>query len=342
MLKLGVWRGDQFLPSAPQGVWNYIRYRLSRSRVSLRLLDISGQGRSAEEQFERLMPHVRLANGVYRTTFRERFRDFDPWVNQVLAAQFPAPKELRVEDWAASACLTSAEWAESLQPLFPRLQFTASDLLLFLVDVEELDSGRAFVAEPGGKPLQFVDPPFVIRMEPPEPWGLPLNRLLYRRALQRWKAASQMWPLPESWLADPFSNQVLTRAGYRIRKLSLIHPRALALAASAPDQFSAREHSIFEPAPVPCHVIRSMNILNLAYFPSEQLAQGVRSVASSLIDGGMWIVGRTVQDQPPVHHATMYRKTGARTLEPLARFGDGSEIEPIVREHFSQEQLSKA
>jgi hypothetical protein len=53
MLRLGVCRPEQFVENPPSGFFPYLRYRLSRGRVSLRLL------KSADDRtFERLMQHV--------------------------------------------------------------------------------------------------------------------------------------------------------------------------------------------------------------------------------------------------------------------------------------------
>ncbi|MGA8029553.1 MAG: hypothetical protein WB992_20615, partial [Bryobacteraceae bacterium] len=71
-----------------------------KTRVSLDLLRFP-------ELFERLTPHVRLSNGVYRTTYAQRFRNLDPMVNAVLIENFPSETGLRIEDWAASTGLTS-------------------------------------------------------------------------------------------------------------------------------------------------------------------------------------------------------------------------------------------
>ncbi len=74
-----------------------------------------------------------------------------------------------MEDWAASDCLTSAEWAAELFPLFPHLDFVASDLLLFLWEAKKQRGEERFILEPDGTPLQYVRPPFVVRLSQPEP-----------------------------------------------------------------------------------------------------------------------------------------------------------------------------
>ena len=279
--------------------------------------------------FNRLMGHVQLSNGVYRTTYPRRFRNLDADVNRILAQYFPSSGPMRIEDWAASTCLTSCEWAEGLFPIFPRLEFVASDRELFLLRIKCRNSGAVFVAESGGCPLQYIRPPMVIRMQPPEPWALPVNRACYFRALRFWNRNAPKWPLPAGWLEDPGNEEPLLRDGCEFRKLPLIHPQAVALARTDA-RFAIRRHSIFDPAPSPCHVIRTMNILNPDYFPPAEVAAGARSIAGSLHPGGIWIVGRTTQEDPPVHRVSIFRKSASGGLEIVERFGGGSEIEAIA------------
>jgi hypothetical protein len=329
VLRLGIWEKKSFLADPPAGLLGRMKYLLSRSRVSFRLLDMPPNPSMEDvEVFERLMPFIRLSGGTYRTTYRQRFHNLDPVVNALLVKNFSSSTEVHVEDLAASACLTSFEWATTLFPLFPRLRFVASDLLLFLVGVEQVNSPESFVSEPDGHALQYIRPPFVIRMDEPERWSLPLNRLWYAHAQRRWRSVRQSWAVPDSWM-DPICDEAIDRNGYRFRKLSLIHPDALNLARHDA-RFRIRRQSVFEPLPAPCHVIRSMNIFNRAYFSEAQLAQGARAAVASLLPGGIWILGRTTAEEPPVHEVTIFRKQSSGALEVLDRLGAGSEIEAIA------------
>ena len=242
MVKLGVWKPVLFFAAPPDRWWLYAYYRLSRSRVSLRLLRNATQESVDVAFFERLMRHVRLSNGVARTTFERRFHDLDSTVNRVLSQHFSSGDQLLVEDWAASACLTSCQWAESLFRLFPQTRFVASDLVLFLIEVERRTSKETFIAEEDGTPLQYVRPPLVIRMSPPEPWALLINRFWYEWARYRWRKARRAWPASVSWLHANGVRQDEEHMGYRFRTLPVIHPRALALARTD-IRFAIRRHS---------------------------------------------------------------------------------------------------
>ncbi len=330
MLKLGVCRPEYFFASPPDRPWLYVYYRLSRSRVSFRLLHYSGREAESTTFFERLMRHIRLSNGVCRTTFERRFRNLDTVVNGILSQHFSARDYLLIEDWAASACLTSCQWAESLLDIFPQMRFVASDLVLSVLEIENRDSKEVFIAEEDGTPLQYVRPPFVIRLTPPEPWPLLINRFWYSWAKFRWQNVRRIWTRAEALLyQDENGIQQKDCEGYRIRKLSVVHPRALALARSD-GRFAIRRHSVFDRANAPCHVIRTMNILNRAYFNEQQIAQAARSIVASLIPGGIWILGRTVSDDPPVHNVSIFQRRRSGELELIEQIGEGSEVASIA------------
>src|SRR5580658_4122523 len=128
MFKLGIFRLEDYRPEA-SGMLNRLRWKLIRNRISLRLLKTAIPPSPLEIQvFEALMQGLRLNSGIYRTTFHRRFDNLDGFVNELLVARFPSGAALNVQDWAASDCLTSSEWAASLLPLFPCAHLEASDL----------------------------------------------------------------------------------------------------------------------------------------------------------------------------------------------------------------------
>jgi predicted methyltransferase len=86
--------------------------------------------------------------------------------------------------------------------------------------------------------------------------------------------------------------------------------------------------SVFDHTAGACHVLRTMNILNLSYFSREQLAEAASAAFDSLRPGGIWIVGRT-REEDFSNHATLFRR-GENAWEPLERIGNGSEIEEVA------------
>jgi hypothetical protein len=68
-----------------------------------------------------------------------------------------------------------------------------------------------------------------------------------------------------------------------------------------------------------------MNILNKAYFSDSQLREGSKAAFQSLKLGGVWIVGRTLENDFS-NHATFLQKQ-ENGWGVLARIGNGSEME---------------
>jgi hypothetical protein len=271
-----------------------------QDRISYQLLRTSIPPSDAEiARFEDLMRQMQLPSGIFRTTAPDRFREFDNYLNGILSTVFPADTALDVHDWAASDCSAAAAWFHILRQAFPQAHLTASDLSLYLVEASS-DSGDCYIFDATGAVLQYVRPPFVIRLSTPEPRFLWVNRLLRSRALARLQAhglngvASLEFAATEELHQPPFV----------FRKLSMVHPAAetLRIANSA---FRVERHSVFEVLARPADVIRSMNIFNTGYFDEERLRQGAVSVWRSLKPGGIWIVGRTVESSPPRHHASV-------------------------------------
>jgi hypothetical protein len=305
MLKLGVCRLDQFPEDGAdqhtvlsrRGAYQLFRRAtpsflrdFSKTRISYQLLLTAVPPSDREVAiFEYVMARMRLSNGVFRTTCSGRFQGLDEFLNSILAKHFPQQAPLQIHDWAASDCVTSHEWAKSLLPLFPKAQFTASDLTLLLLAVE-LDRAETFIFEANGSLLQYVRPPFVVRIQPPEPGVLLVNSLIRRYAQKKFEQLSAKWVLPDEWL-NSYATEY-QEGSLLFRKIPLIHPKALAFRQEC-GRFDIRRHSAFEPLDKPVHVIRTMNILNLTYFSRRDLTAGIRAVFDSLVEGGVWIVGRT-------------------------------------------------
>lgn len=327
MFKLGIYRLDQFQTITPATGWFSLRRQFSRNRIGFHLFRTQIPATAKEiALFEEAIPLVRLSSGVYRTTYRGRFRGFDEELNILLAAQFETGRALCVEDWAASDCMASSEWAASLFARFPASTLTASDLTLFLVEVC-LPGKKSFIVEANGELLQYIRPPFVIRLNPPEPKLLVVNSFLERRARAKYQAIRKSWSVPADWL-DSEEGATFEQPPWVFRKIPLIHPDAMTL-RHASTRFTIRKHSVFDRGDRQCDVIRTMNIFNLSYFSKDRLVEGVRAVWNSLLPGGIWIVGRTVQETPPVHHASVFLRE-ASGFRLIHRFGPGSEIESLV------------
>ena len=181
--------------------------------------------------------------------------------------------------------------------------------------------GESFITELDGTPLQYIRPPFVVSVLHAESWRNPLRRLIAAHGKRRF---SQL-KLPKGWAEQPQAS------GYRILPISYIHPEAAALARTD-SRFKFSRRSVFERTELPCQVIRTMNIFNRSYFSAERLAEGYRAIFDSLQPGGIWIVGRTLEEDLS-NHATFFRRR-ERDWEVLDRVGAGWEMEAMALELF--------
>lgn len=309
MLQFGILTADQYARATR-------RRRLTGSGVSLNLLELSDHpAREEILRFEEISIVLRTSIGTTRTTFRQRMVDVDEVALRLVRQDYRPDNELIVQDRAASNCLTSSEWAEQILAVFPRAHFEASDRLLYLFRIS-LPGGRTYFVEPGGQPLQYVESPFVVCLYPREPYRYLLNQFI--AALAKW--SFRRLSLPEN-LADSAESKK-----YRIDKISCVHPEARSLLRRDP-RFTVCERSVFQRTPG-LDVLRTMNILNLAYFSGNQLVDGIQAASESLKPGGLWIIGRTLE-KSQTNHVTFFRRTNKK-WEVLERIGNGSEIEELV------------
>jgi hypothetical protein len=308
MLRFGICTPEQYLREGE-------RRRFSASRVNYGLLDV-GDHPTTEQIgiFEDVSFTLRTSNGIFRTTFRHRFRDVDEAALRLMRSLYPVETELRVQDRAASHGLTSWEWAEQLLPLYPHAELEGSDVLLYLLKVS-LPSGETYIVEPDGTPLQYIKPPFVVTLHYRESWRYPVNRAIATRARRKFHQ------LPKGWMeqSDP--------AKYTVTRIPFVHPEARLFSLRNP-RFQFRSRSVFEITSAACHVLRTMNIFNKSYFSPEQLAEGVNAAFHSIKPGGIWIVGRTLEEDLS-NHATFLRRLD-NGWEVLERVGSGSDIEDLA------------
>jgi hypothetical protein len=309
MLRFGILTAEQYAKATS-------RRRLTGSGVSLNLLELSDHpAREEILRFEEISAGLRTSVGTTRMTFRRRMVDVDEVALRLMRQNYRPDNEVIVQDRAASNCLTSTEWADQILAVFPRAHFEASDRLLYLFRIS-LPRGRTYFVEPGGQPLQYVKSPFVVCLYPREPYRYVLNQLI--AGIAKW--SFRRLSLPGN-LADSTDNEK-----YRVDKISCIHPEAHILIQRDP-RFTVCERSVFQRTQG-LDVLRTMNILNLAYFSQKQLEDGIQTASESLKPGGLWIVGRTLEKNQ-TNHVTYFRRTDKK-WEVLERIGNGSEIEELV------------
>ena len=320
MLKLGICTAAQDRPI--QRWWR-------RGPIAANLLP-SGKSATAEEldRFERIMAQLRLSNGTVKTTARNRLAAVDQQVAALLPTIFTPEAPLSVEDWAVSSGITAGEWYQSLRHVYPQLSFTASDWMLYLVEARRPECEDAFIVEPGGVPIQYIREPFVVSLTEMQHPLYVVNRAVQRHALREWEQVRSDFRIPAEW---PDATDTL-QAGHGalvLRRLPLVHPDVMRMRS---DKFRLKQHNVFTRLEHPAHVIRTMNILNRSYFTAGQLRSAVEAVRDSLHPSGLWIVGRTVTENPLLHEVTILQKS-ASGWEALSRMEKGSEVESIVWSH---------
>jgi hypothetical protein len=302
-LTLGIYNRSQYLKMGSDR-------RYSGGRVAYNLLRV-GEEPTADEirVFEDICFSLSTSNGIWRTTFRDRFGDVDAASVRLMQAAFQRDAPIQIQDRAVSSGLTSCQWAKRLFEVFPNARLEASDLMTELLEVLPDRNGcktESFIAEPGGAPLQYIRPPFVVALNYPESWRNPLLRYVAARARTRYKRLN---------------------GDHTVVPISCIHPEAQVLARVNPN-FTVQVRSVFERTPAACDVVRTMNILNLSYFSTERLQEAAAVIFESVRPDGIWIVGKTTEDDF-TNHTTFFRR-GENGWEVLERTGSGSEIEELV------------
>ncbi|MGB9458360.1 MAG: hypothetical protein WCB12_20095 [Bryobacteraceae bacterium] len=309
MVRFGLCTEEQYLRAGER------RHYLG-AHVAYSLLDV-GESPSEEQirAFEDISFTLRTSNGTFRTTFRQRFQDVDAAAMKWMEQFYAADSEVEIQDRAVSHGLTSWEWAACVFQKFPRAKFEASDVLIELIELSR--AGEAYIVEPSGRPLQYVKPPFAVSLAHPEPRRYPINRLVALRARRRFAKLD----LGQNWI------ETAAERGWRVRRISCVHPLARELARrNASFQFRLR--SVFDQTSGTCDVLRTMNILNRSYFRAEDLARGASAAFQSLRPAGIWIVGRTSEEDLK-NHVSLLRRSD-RGWKLLERIGSGSEIEELA------------
>lgn len=280
-----------------------------------------------EERFERLMQEICLSSGVARTTARCRFVQIDEEIRTCVRRVYSAGSRITVEDWGVSSGITAAEWFAALRQDYPEILFTASDSILYLIEARRELAGDIYILEPDGTPIQYIRPPLVVSLVRLQNRLYPVNRAIQRRALREWREdLAAKLTIPEQWNELDREPETVIAPPFVLRRLPLISPEVLALRGN---QFRLRRHSVFTPLAEPVDVIRTMNVLNRAYFSEVQLRDAARAIEESLKPGGIWIVGRTVAEDEPRHDVTVFRKM-SDGWSLLLRLGGGSEVEEII------------
>jgi hypothetical protein len=130
-----------------------------------------------------------------------------------------------------------------------------------------------------------------------------------------------MW----SQLSD---NGLVHRDGWTFTKIPLLHPEALAFASSC-GRFAIVEADAFTSLTRPCDVIRAMNLYQTHAFDRAKIRQGLAAALDSLVEGGIFIAGKTIESEGSRNDVSIYRKVEDR-FELLKTLGRGFEQEALA------------
>jgi len=106
-------------------------------------------------------------------------------------------------------------------------------------------------------------------------------------------------------------------------------------------QMTFKYYDIFEPdiSFKNFDIVRCLNILNPRYFSEEMLVRAINNLRDSLIDDGIFIVGRT--DREKIIDVSFYTKKNNKFIL-LKKIGKGSEISNLVtRKTWKRSKLTQ-
>ncbi|MEE9393204.1 MAG: hypothetical protein V3W41_11930 [Planctomycetota bacterium] len=287
-------------------------------------LERSFQGERDEALLARIYNQLVVGEKIYKTTRRGRFKDLDARLADEVAQRMPHVRPVRIHDVGASSGVTSLE----LQLLFDGrhpVEVHATDFYDRLVAVKPRASVWTVVFDVDGEALQFVSGSFVLSAQEGESRKLPINRALAARAKQRVLLRAQA-------LRDAVQHQngegVVQLDDGEVRVIRLVHPDVADLLNSH-SGFTFGRHDVFEPTPTTYDVVRAVNVLNPGYFDDDRVRSASLAVAKSLRSEGLFLVGRTIDEEQRQNRATLFLKTEDRFL-PLWDHQGGAENREVV------------
>ncbi len=316
MIKFGVThRGD------------YARYALDQERqhrgwwpyaYTLLADDSSSDTQFEEALVTRLYESLAAGDGVYKITRPGRFTTLDEHVAVDCQTRFPNTRPLVVHDIAASNGITSLELYRRLAKDRP-VEFHASDYFDQLYLVSPPGSGWTVAFDAHGRPLQLSSERFVLSAYRKEPLRFLVNRLVQSFV---WKSA-----LPRA--VEQFRRFQAQGQTEGVRAVRLFHTECLQEADRPGSTFLLHRHDAFAPNPYRCDIVRIMNFLTGGHIPLERIPVGVQSACHGLREGGLLILGRTVDEGDGRIRATVFERRGT-ALHKAWSMTDGYEHEPLV------------
>jgi hypothetical protein len=282
-------------------------------------------GTPVEEHCElerRFFDRVALTNGTFKTTYRNRLDD----INE---AFFPhlvglADRPIRIMDVGASSGISTIEWYAHLSRSGVDCDITGSDLTIYASLLTfRFTSEVAALVDRNGNIVHFDL--FGIGY-PRQPSGKVLrpNTLRTLAAKALFLAATMLDRNPPPGKAEPTT----PRCGWLLKYQPIA---LLSRSFASNDRLRMIEDDLLAENDMKLRqafdVIRAANILNLIYFPVDMIERMLATLKQRLKQGGLLIIVRT--QQSGANNGSIFRLSDNRFVE-VDRFGDGSEIEPVV------------
>lgn len=254
---------------------------------------VCGVGADPSPETERrFFAKVRVPNGTWKTTYRNRLDD----LNRELIELLPRGRVVEAMDIAVSSGVSTVEWSEQMEAGGVRHRLVAGDLD---PDARLLSAGPlAVLYDAAGRV------PLLLELGP---LALPLYS--DRRPVR---------------LARPLLAAVLRAVAGRARPVSLVSPMLRDRAGvevvrddlTVPGRFPGR----FD-------VVRAANLVQVGYFDEATLRRMAVNLRDRLVDGGLLAICRTGEDE--VNRATIFRRAGDR-FTVAAELNGGSEVRDLV------------
>lgn len=263
---------------------------------------------AAEEEF---FASLRMRNGTYKTTFRNRFASIDRAIRELVDAG-----RIRVDsvlDVAISSGTSTLELYEALGAPERPIQIVATDVTL---------SARLVKVFPGCFTLA-------------DDTGFPLRHDLFGWSVKPWVSEADY--RTGFFALRKAINIVFTRRARRLwRDGNSANVEAVELVTArlrAHGQIAVQRDDINVYNPEFAgrfDFIRAANILNRGYFTDSELRGAAENLRRYLVSGcgGALLVVRTHEDGS--NHGTLFGVRAPGECDVVRRFGDGSEVEELM------------
>jgi hypothetical protein len=270
-------------------------YRLPHADIIVRA-DLRHIGRWQDDRtIDRAYSDVPTTNGTSKQTQRGRFQDLEPIVLELLSAT----RTPRIHDVGVSSGITSVDLYEALLKKDFAAALVVSDQYAVYYWIEH-NGGVAFYDADGI--LRYAYKRGVVGSAEDSSW-FPISRAVFKQFES---------PLP---------------CGVEPHSIELYHPALLRLVRAG--KVKTCTYDVFTTkSPPEYDFVRCMNLLNPKYFNQSDLLRALHNIGTSVRDGGVFQLGRTMPDG--LNHVSFFVRVGTR-FERAREVRDGSEIKSLLR-----------